>query len=139
MEPIGGVNKSGHAADKKSTEAEAKIQALIARWRETELLLSDLLQSQASSTEELLEQDTAPFDNGRTGATPGQKAASLADEQIQLLDLLIDAPAHTVAGVCLKLKVWRDLVAPSGQDQDWLQPSDRLVLSALSDLDKIDF
>lgn len=129
MDPKGlqAIQSNGEGNDTGSSET-TQITTLYHRWVETErLLAAGLSEPTEASTLRAVE----PGDE--SGATR-HDVSEIADEQLRLLTSIIHAPSTSLDDVKKKLLVWRDLIAPDGQDEEWLQPSDQLVLSALRDL-----
>ena len=103
------------------------VAGLYVRWKVTEGQLQSLLESQQSGVVRPMTGDTVPSDI--------QDSSEIANEQLEIVKGLSNRSSTSLADTVSKLKVWRDLIAPEGQEQDWLQPSDQLVLSILADLE----
>lgn len=55
-------------------------------------------------------------------------------EQISLVKRIASETADSKEAIIAKLLVWADLVGPTPQNDDWIQPSDKIVYSVLEDL-----
>lgn len=129
MDPKGlqAIQSNGEGEDAGSSEA-TPITALYHRWVETEQLLA------AGLSEPVEASSLRAVEPGDATNATHRDVTEIADEQLRLLTSIIHAPSTSLDDVKKKLLVWRDLIAPEGQDEEWLQPSDQLVLSALRDL-----
>ena len=69
--------------------------------------------------------------------TDEEKLAALEAEQQQLLNNIVASEATTLPEVLRKLEIWQATTCPSPEDEAFLQPVDQLVLSVISDLNKL--
>ena len=114
--------------EENPTDTEmTSVSAMYRRWTETEALLAALLDSQQSGVVRLIDQDPAPIDERL------EDTANIAAEQLEIVKGMTSAQSLSIDDAVHKLRVWRDLIAPEGQEQD----SDQLVLSLLSDLEAL--
>lgn len=117
------------AAEPMSVGPKSDISSLYDRWSETERLMAENLGKQSH-------QRKHEYNSGMTDFSEDRELSSLAGEQIDLLNKLINSRSEDIDDVRKKLLIWKDLVSPGGQNETWLQPADRLVLSAIRDLEE---
>ena len=122
---------SGPGAGRSLPDDAASVQQLFDSWKKIERALSIALQSTQSVG--------FPLENDNIKGEGGQSLTidDLSQAQLEVLRGLIETPARHEAEASKKLFAWRDLIAPDGQDSDWFPPSDQLVLSILSDMERL--
>jgi len=103
------------------------VSDLVRRWHSVELELLSLWNNT------LPEQETAANDD--TSVVPTwEKQSGLEREQLNVVAKLASTPARSLAEVMSKLQVWKTTVMPDEEDAVFLQPTDKIVLSLLEDL-----
>ncbi|MEM9668297.1 MAG: hypothetical protein AAF950_05170 [Pseudomonadota bacterium] len=113
----------------KSLSPKLSIFDLAERWRSLETTLSQLLNASSSGEDET----TIAYMHS---SHPVAEEAVLAKEQENVLEQLNAAQAMDLQDVFRKLEIWKAMVAPDGHTDTWLQPSDRLILSVIADLEE---
>ena len=122
---------SGPGAGRLLPDDAASVQQLYDSWKKIERALNIALQSTQSVG--------FPLENKHIKGEGGQSLTidDLSQAQLEVLRGLIETPARHEAEASKKLLAWRDLIAPDGQDTGWLPPTDQLVLSILSDMERL--
>ena len=108
-----------------------KLNSLLDAWNKVEAQFS----SQLTSTDANLVTQTS----GNLAIQLDEaKLAALEAEQHNLLNQLSHAPASSLSEIIGKLEIWRATTCPETEDEAFLQPVDRLVLSILKDLRRLE-
>lgn len=60
----------------------------------------------------------------------------ITDQQLSLISKVVQTASRSESDVRAKLELWKDVVNPGGENE-WLQASDKLILSVISDFEKM--
>ncbi|MEM9668304.1 MAG: hypothetical protein AAF950_05205 [Pseudomonadota bacterium] len=95
-----------------------RLESLLEDWIQNEAGLTSLINKAADSKSNPREEEAI---------------AALGEKQLELLAKISSCEAESALDAFAKLLVWKAVTMPDGQSSDWLEKSDYLVLSAITD------
>lgn len=103
------------------------VSDLVRRWHAVELELLNLWNNK-------LPEEAAAANDEASVVPTWEKQSGLEREQLDVVAKLAITPARSLAEVMSKLEVWKTTVMPDEEDEAFLQPTDKIILSLLQDL-----